>query len=221
MNFILLKRLPDLLRTPKLLSGSNFKTVPIAPFPGSLIRNCTHNVKLFIDANGGSAEYGWAASALGNVVIRFVGHCVVRQDNGELICVTPPECSYIDEMLFIPDQSIAAIDQNRARLPTIAFPLINNPVATEYADLENVSSKLRSRYPSRRSLDDNQSSVALTEKDSEVMTDTNIRIRKLMPDLQALVARTYGPNQYCLCNSGKKYKRCCQDKMKAFLRKHT
>jgi hypothetical protein len=219
MNFIQLKRLPSLLITPDFVATSQVKTVLVDPFPEALMRNCTHNVKRFIEENGGSAEYGWAVSALGNVLIRFVGHCVVRRDSGELVCVTPPECTYIDEMAFIPDPSIAVTDQNRERLPTITFPLINNSVAIQYADLENVSSTLRSKYPSKSSLDDNRSSTTLTEKDSKVMTDVTIRIRRLMPDLQALVVRTYGSNQYCLCNSGKKYKKCCQDKMKARLRK--
>lgn len=210
MNFIQLKKLPKLFITPAFLASPQVKTIPIVPFPGSLVRNCTLNVELFIEANGGSAEYGWAISALGNVLVRFVGHCVVRQESGELICVTPSECSYLDEMAFIPDQSIEPIDQSLERLPSITIPLINNSIAAEYADLDNVSSKIKSQYPSRASLDDNRSSAPLTKEDSELLTDVTMRARRLMPALQALVARTYGPNQYCFCNSGKKFKKCCK-----------
>lgn len=210
MNFIQLKKLPNLLITPDFLNSSQVRTIPIVPVPGSVVRNCTLNVKRFIEANGGSAQYGWAISALGNVLVRFVGHCVARQESGELICVTPSECSYLDEMAFIPDQSIAPIDQGLERLPSITIPLINNSIAAEYADLDNVSSKIKRKYPSRISLDDNRSSTPLTKEDSALVVDATMRARRLMPVLQALVARTYGPNQYCFCNSGKKYKKCCK-----------
>lgn len=221
MNFIQLKKLPDLLITPEFLTSSEVKTIPIAPFPGASSRNCTHNVKLYIASNGGSAEFGWAVASLGNVLIRFVGHCVVGHARGGLVCITPPECSYMNQMAFIPDQSIAAVEQNRGRLPSLTYPLINDPVAIEYADLDNDSSKIRCKYPPRSSLNDFSSFATLSTEDSKVMSEVTLRARRLMPELQALVARTYGPNQYCFCNSGEKYKRCCQDKMKALLRKRT
>lgn len=101
MHFIPQTKLPNLIGKPDQIKSFKSVEVPILPAEGGHPRNCVLNVKKHISDNGGSAKFGWYFSTLGNVAIKFIGHCVVKGNNEQLLCVTPPESPYVTKLGFM------------------------------------------------------------------------------------------------------------------------
>lgn len=209
MVFTSLLALPDLLDPPHYLDPSAVIVLPVSPIPGSRPKNCVLNVQEYIKLNGGEPQFGWIFSSLGNVLIRFVGHCVVRTRDGLLLCVTPPEQAKVTRIGFIPDNALKPILRGVERLPAYTEVLIRNPIAKEYAKLENAKNEIICKYPARVSLSDDRLTTPLSDEDAQSMTEINHRLFEILPRLEMIVSRFQGVNQQCFCGSGRKYKKCC------------
>lgn len=209
MVFTSLQALPDLPDPPHFLDSRTVIVIPVSPFPGSRPKNCILNTQEYIKSHGGDQQFGWIFSNLGNVLIRFVGHCVVRTSEGLLLCVTPPEQANATRIGFIPDNALNPVHRGIERLPAYTEALIRNPIAKEYAKLENASNEIICKYPARVSLNDDRLTTPLSDEDARSMTIINRRLFEILPSLEAIVSRTHGVNQQCFCGSGQKYKKCC------------
>jgi len=205
MNFIAQNKLPS-TSLPLIFNQKNVQEIDIFSIESTRQRNCILNSKYYIGSNGGSLQYGWMFSTLGNIAIRFVGHCVVKDSNGRLLCVSPPEHKYLTKLSFIADDSV--IEKN-GRLKCITFPLVNHLLAIEVAQLENIESDIRSKYKARKCLSDQTNHVVLTDEDSDIMTHINIRKHQMAYELKKLVIKSMKPNDLCYCGTGVKYKKCC------------
>ncbi|MEJ6080408.1 SEC-C domain-containing protein [Vibrio sp. 1-Bac 57] len=208
MNFIQQKKIPNI--TPQFfpcINNKNVQTIPIKKFEWARDKNCNLNAQNYTDNYGGKLQLGWRYSSLGNVLLRIVAHCVIKDDDGKLFCVTPSENDYEKTINFIPDDSI--IEYN-GRLPSYTIPIINNTLIAEWAKLECLHSEVRMKYSSRQSLSDNTSSVKLTDEDSLKMTFINKRFHELIQKVELLALNSYQPNDLCHCASGLKFKKCCK-----------
>lgn len=164
--------------------------VPIEPMDTGIPMHCLDNVKSYLTYCQGSIQYGWIFSALGSVIIKLNGHAVVKDGNGELLCVTPPEAA-LDHHNFVLDDSVADLVVNQ-RLPTRAFALVEDKAVRDMVDLENKSDQAR-------------------------LNGDHIGLYKVTREQQGLavalirsIKKHTGQNDPCYCGSDRKNKQCCQ-----------
>lgn len=204
-------KLPKFLGSyERLINDKNVVSVPIEIVNGHRKRNCFLNVKSHIETSieQNEMQYGWTYTCLGNVMIRLIGHVVVRKQSGGLLCVTPPEFD-IDKIPFIPDNQVGYQMSSGDRLPSISIPIINNPYIKQYAEQENIIQSIREKYPARTDLSDNNN-LPLTHGDTKEYRKAlsiiqNINNQKLLSIFKENTSR----NDQCYCGSGNKFKKCC------------
>jgi hypothetical protein len=74
----------------------------VEPFNGSTPNECYINVGKYIQANGGSVQYGWQIWEWSNIMIEAEFHAVWVSPNGQYKDVTPKDFG-INKILFLPD----------------------------------------------------------------------------------------------------------------------
>lgn len=90
----------------------------------SIKDECLNNVLEYLQTEQGEIQFGWKFSILGNVIIRAIGHAVLKNNIGTLICITPNDLN-LNEINFLPDNSIKSRIVNNY-LPCKHVSLIDN-----------------------------------------------------------------------------------------------
>ncbi len=164
--------------------------VPIEPMASGRRIYCLDNVKSYLASYPGSIQYGWIFSALGSVIIKLHGHVVVKDENGELLCVTPPEAA-LDYHNFVADDSVADLVVNQ-QLPTRAVAVVEDKVVCNMVDLENRSDQAR------------------LNGDQLGLDKVHLEKQRLAMEFIRSIKKHTGRNDPCYCGSGRKNKQCCQ-----------
>ena len=73
----------------KLAKLDSIRVLPVHPSQVAKPLQCLDNVERYIKKNGGTVQFGWIFSCLGNIVLKLTAHAVVKEQSGSLICVTP------------------------------------------------------------------------------------------------------------------------------------
>ncbi|HEA18686.1 MAG TPA: hypothetical protein ENH88_20005 [Pseudoalteromonas prydzensis] len=177
----------------KKLGVEDLRKIPVQPEPDAKFLNCLDNVTSYIEKNGGSVQFGWIFSCLGNISIKMTAHAVVKTPDNSLVCVTPNE--YRTGLLkFAPDCSVENFIQNNF-LPTKFVPLIDDQSLSEYIGIEAEQDKLRL---------DNLGIIAQSD-----LEQFKMRASLLYPAILSLAKKYTGRNDQCYCGSGNKSKKCC------------
>lgn len=177
----------------KKLGVEDLRKISVQPEPDAKPLNCLNNVTSYIEKHGGSVQFGWIFSCLGNISIKMTAHAVVKTPNNLLVCATPNE--YRTGLLnFAPDCSVENLIQNNF-LPTKFVPLIDDQSLTEYIGIEVEQDKLRL---------DNLGIVAQSD-----LNKFQMRASLLYPAILSLAKKYTCRNDLCYCGSGKKNKKCC------------
>lgn len=175
------------------LGVSELRKIPALPERDAKPLNCLNNALSYIEKHGGSVQFGWIFSCLGNISIKMTAHAVVKKGDGSLVCVTPNE--YRSGLLmFAPDNSIENQIENNF-LPTKFAPLIDDKSLSEYIAIEVEQDQLR--------LDN----LGIIKQSS--LDEFQVRASLLYPTILFLAQKHTGRNDRCYCGSGKKNKKCC------------
>jgi hypothetical protein len=187
----------------KLVPNTQPVFIPVDPEPGARANKCILNALNATRRDGGSVAMGWKVYVWPRVLADLIGHALVFRD-GAMRCVTP---SYTSEkkILFLPDPSLS-FDENdpEARLGSKLIPLREDPDVTRFIDIAEEINGIKIKLP--RTSDQ----VMVTGPDAERL----MALQKDQPELiRRLTLRTKKPNEICICDSGRKFRKCCRDAM--------
>lgn len=177
----------------KLAELDSIRVLPVYPSQAAKPLQCLDNVERHIKENGGTVQFGWIFSCLGNIVLKLTAHAVVKEQSGSLICVTPNEFR-TGRLVFAPDDSIDKLIINK-HLPQRCICLIENDIISRYVALERELDELRLI---------NSGVVSQSN-----LQDINQRASELYPYVLKIAKDATGPNHACYCGSNEKRKRCC------------
>lgn len=172
---------------------SKVALVPVRPCINSVSLSCLNNVKKYITAHGGSIQYGWMFSIMGNIVLKLTAHAVVRHEDGTLLCVTPNE--YRNGLLsFSLDDSIQDLVENDF-LPVRLVPLVRSQILEQFISIERDYDNLRIA---------NKGLVPVQEDQL-----FKIKMAMIHSDILELAKSHTKKNDLCFCGSRVIRKKCC------------
>lgn len=160
--------------------------VPTAAQPWCLPNECFPNVERMVKERGGRQVNGWTVWQWANMVITTEAHAVWQNQEGELIDITPHNLGE-KEILFLPDARVIFVGY-----PIMGkrIPLTGSSLVAEMIDLMNV----RDSYL-----------CSTSERTYKIPEELLNRIMQVQSKLYEEVKG----NEFCPCQSGLKYKKCC------------
>jgi len=186
-----------------LVPNACLQFVPVRPMPGASRNKCVFNVREAVDRFGGQLVFGWAVALWPKVLLDCIGHAVLRTPDG-LLCVTPPQ--YEEErLLFAEDPSLSFdFDDPQARMPHKFIPLSKDPWVIKLINIEEELLKLQIQLPRMSG-------------PVEVAGRLGWEIQQLQHQrieaVRRVVLRTRELNDPCVCQSGRKFRKCCRPAM--------
>ena len=176
-----------------VVPGATPEYIPVQIQTWSRPMECFPNVQHLIRDQGGTQVNGWAIWQWANILIEAEAHSIWKSPEGKLIDITPHDNGET-EILFLQDSTMV---YNGISIGNIRRALTNSPLVAEFITLsEHVEAIMCSYKPG--------TAVPLLELQ-----------RRLMPlsERRAVIMETFkqevGPNAFCPCQSGLKYKKCC------------
>lgn len=177
--------------------------VAVEPEPGARVNKCVLNVLASVKDHGGEAVMGWKLYLWPSVLVHFIGHAVVRRDD-TLVCVT----SNTDEerrVLFLPDPTLTFnAEDPEARLGGRMVALRDTRDVRRFIEVDGAINAIKAQY--RRE----SGQIAVTGANAQ-------RLQALQHEhielIRRITLRTKNPNEICICDSGRKFRKCCQDAM--------
>ncbi len=182
----------------KINKNKNPVFINVAPTFEAKKNECFYNVRNHTEKNGGNIIYGWSIWIWKNVYIEAEHHAVWKTLNEELVDITPKEDNE-KKILFLPDSESVYDYENNKRLNNIKVELVDDPLLRKFFSL---SDKIFQLIESK--------SVG---REIHLEQDTEKKLRELNEQSASALVNIYkkylGPNDKCLCGSGKKIKKCC------------
>jgi hypothetical protein len=175
--------------------------VDVRPMPYSLPNKCPYNVKRYVDENGGLIVFGWALFIWPKVLLDCIGHAVIENADGNLLCITPNK-NGSERILFLRDDKIQ-FDYNdpNARVGAMQLPLRSDKKIIEIIRISKEIRDIKTKYP-------------VTSGNMYVSAEDGAMIKELEKLKGEIVGKILmeitGPNDPCPCGSRRKYKRCCK-----------
>ncbi len=207
---MILTHLPEAI-TPELVTacdsrglGRGLAFLDIRPAPAAEPNRCAFNALRYVENHGGEVVYGWKLLHWPGVLVQFLGHAVIRDEDG-LTCITP-DSKGDERVLFIADSGIA-FDKGdpSARLPSAMHPLISDPEVSQFIDIQQQILEIKLRYPRSSGV------IRVVGQDPAQLQSLQARERRL---IGLLLLKTHSLNRPCPCSSGKAFAHCCQPGMK-------
>ena len=195
---------PAILRACReIVPGTPPIFVPVEPESGALPNKCIMNVLESTRRTGGEIVMGWKVYFWPRVLVHLIGHAILQRD-GRLRCITPSLTSE-RRVLFLVDPSLSFDESDpSARLGGRMIALREDPDVRRFMDVEYEIYEIKARFP-RESGD-----VLLTGHDATRL----LALQHEQPELiRRLTLRTKKPNEICICDSGRKFRKCCRDAM--------
>lgn len=170
----------------QVVPGSRPEYIPVETQSWSLPNECFPNVECMVREHGGQQVNGWAVWQWANMVITTEAHAVWENAEGKLIDITPHNLEE-KEILFLPDTRVIFDGY-----PIIGkrMPLTGSPLVAEMIELMNE----RDSYL-----------CSTSERTCEIPKELLFRIMQIQMGLYEEVKG----NEFCPCQSGLKYKKCC------------
>lgn len=156
--------------------------VIVNPQKDCTISNCFPNVAKIVRDKGGEAVNGWAIWKWANILIEAEAHSVWKRLEGSLVDVTPHNYNE-KEILFLSDPKMVYKD---CPIPSIRLALTSSPLVSRLIYLFNERDKILS-------------SGGMIPP--EMVYEIN--------HIQYVIHQDVKGNEFCPCQSGLKYKKCC------------
>ncbi|MBW3243124.1 SEC-C domain-containing protein [Epibacterium sp. DP7N7-1] len=169
----------------------------VTPSIGAKPLECFYNVQSQVEAHGGRMAYGWAIWIWPRVFVEAEHHAV-WEIGGKMIDVTPRSDGE-KRILFLPDPMRAYDFDGNSRIDNIRYPL--SPSAA-------VASLLY-WYSERQRFFEANSIGRTTTIDPRTFDSIQSYIIQASALVLIELAQTTGRNDTCICNSGRKFKKCC------------
>lgn len=179
-------------------SGEKPVWVPVQVVAGAVPNECFGNAVMKIANSGGTIQYGWTIWEWKDVLVEGEFHAVWRSPEDKLLCVSP-QVNGEKRVLFLPDNSRAWDEKNR--IDNIRIPLRQDSVVMDFIAVKQELTK------EMNALASSQFGVVAFAP-SERFAELSIQERALFKKINELSPIPKG-NNFCLCGSGKKYKKCC------------
>lgn len=146
---------------------------------------------------------GWKLFIWPRVVVQFIGHAVLRRGDN-LVCVTPDTADE-QRVLFVEDPSIEfdAVNPN-ARLPSFFHAIDQHPDVSDFIRVEQQIHAIKAKFPAR------SGPLLLRGADAEQLQQLQVQQVRL---IRGITLRMCKPNERCVCNSGRKFRKCCHAAM--------
>lgn len=157
-------------------------------------RNCLNNVTDYVKENGGTVQFGWIFSIIGNIALKMTAHAVVKKQNGKLLCITPNEYRK-GSLKFACDNTISENTKD-GFLPSKLVALIDDGIISNYLNVLQEIDELQ--FTTNGNADLNQKFNLLCIKRDSLLSSV-LRLAKM----------NTGKNDYCFCGSTKINKKCC------------
>jgi len=176
--------------------------VSIEPVGGARENKCTYNCEDYVETNGGEIVLGWKISEWKNVFFEFIGHAIIKNENGPL-CITPSRYEE-NRLLFLEDPSLTFdfCDKN-ARLPSQTINISKHQEVAALIEIEERIKQIKCKYPVGSGV------LRLYGNDASTITALENEKNTLIP---LILKKTTHHNDKCFCGSGKKYRKCCQNR---------
>ena len=178
--------------------------VNVLPPSWALQNKCALNAKRYAEENDGKVIFGWSVSIWDKVLLDCIGHAVVKI-NDELIDVTPNK--YMDKkVLFVQDNEIDFDYSNKnSRMPSRNIAISSSVEVKRIVSIENEIYNIKIKYPVNSGLF--SPSLEDGRKISELEEEKNRITGKV------IMTHTHH-NAPCICGSGRKFRKCCQGKLR-------
>lgn len=177
--------------------------VSVDPEPGALPNKCILNALDVAHRDRGEVVMGWKIYVWPRVLVDLIGHALVLRD-GAMRCVTPSQTSE-KRILFLADRSLSFNENDpNARLGGKMIPLRDDPDVIRFIEVEEEIHGIKIKLPRT------SGQVLVTGSDAHQL----MALQKEQPELiRRLTLRTKKPNEICICDSGRKFRKCCRDAM--------
>lgn len=160
--------------------------LPVAPQEWSLPSECFPNVQRMIQEQGGKQINGWAIWQWANVLVEAEAHAVWEDPEGQLIDITP-HVHGERTILFLRDNNMVYQGNTIAN---IRLALTSSPLVAEFIWLMNERDRIMCETPGG------------TCSIPKPMWDR-------MEEIRGMLHEEVHGNEFCPCQSGLKYKKCC------------
>ena len=195
---------PGILRACREVVADQPPTfVTVEPEAGAHVNKCIGNALESTRLNGGEVVMGWKIYLWPRVLVQLIGHAVVRRSD-VLRCITPSRTSE-DSVLFLADSTITFDESDpSARLGAKMVPLRDDPDVVRFIEVEQAVSRIKAQLPR-------------TSGPVAVAGTGALRLNALQKEQPELIRRitlqTKKPNEVCICDSGRKFRKCCRESM--------
>lgn len=160
--------------------------VPVEAQEWSLPNECFPNVRQMVQEHGGQQANGWAIWQWANVLVEAEAHSVWQSPEGKLIDITPPAKGE-SEILFLRDADMVYKGNT---IPSIRLALTSSQLVAELIWLMNERDRIMSETPGR-------------------MCSIPKPMWDRIEEIKAMLHEDVKGNEFCPCQSGLKYKKCC------------
>lgn len=147
---------------------------------------CFPNVERMVREHGGQQVNGWAIWQWANILVEAEAHSVWRSPEGELVDITP-HVNGENKILFLRDDDVV---YKGGAISSIRLGLTSSQLVAEFIWLMNEKDKIMSRTPGR-------------------MCHIPKPLLDRIEEIEAMLHEDVKGNEFCPCQSGLKYKKCC------------
>lgn len=160
--------------------------IPVRAVTGSEQNECFINVQKVVEKYGGKQVNGWAIWQWANILVEAEAHSIWESPEGQLVDITPHVYGE-KEILFLRDDSMVYRGKT---IVSKRMPLTHSPLAAEYIELMNERDRLISEAVGK--------TYAMP-----------VQMAARIAMIEAMANETVKGNEFCPCQSGLKYKKCC------------
>lgn len=160
---------------------------------------CFENVKNFIKKYGGKELIGWAIWEIPQVMLEAEFHCAVKMKD-KIIDVTP-RINNEKQIVFIPDPQKKYTGQS---IDNLRYPIINSKVVKDFIKISEENALLQNKYC--------KPGDPLNNIGKNELIPMQEKILEIYTPFQLLCIKKRKNNDYCICGSYEKYRKCCMDK---------
>lgn len=169
-----------------IVEGTEPVYLPVEAPEWSLPSECFPNVQRMVREQGGKQINGWAIWQWANVLVEAEAHAVWDSPEGKLIDITP-HINGEREILFLRDDDMVYQGNTIA---SIRKALTSSQLVAEFIWLMNERDRIMCETPGR-------------------MCSIPKPMWDRIEEIKAMLHEEVRGNEFCPCQSGLKYKKCC------------
>ena len=174
--------------------------IRIRPEPGCEPLDCYHSVRRKVTEMGGRIQYGWAVWEWPKVFIEAEAHAVYDPGDGApWMDITPGQNPDHKRRLFIPDDSATYdFESEGVRRDNIRKAIAKDKLVDEFLLAAGERAKVYDSIPG----------IGRVTPDAATRQKLENVERHCAGLMLQLAEKYLGPNEPCLCGSGKKFRKC-------------